>query len=91
MEFCFKEKNMTKADIVVQLQQIIYDGGNTKSAKTLQMATNLLEENQILNNPVPASSRCMIRSIEALATTRLRSLFTRHTAQKGLRTKGIRR
>ncbi len=31
----------------LQLQQIIYDGGNTKSAKTLQMATNLLEENQI--------------------------------------------
>jgi len=31
----------------LQLQQIIYDAGNTKSAKTLQMATNLLEENQI--------------------------------------------
>jgi len=31
----------------LQLQQIIYDGGNTKSAKTLQMATNLLEETQI--------------------------------------------
>lgn len=31
----------------IQLQQIIYDGGNTKSAKNLQMAANQLEENQI--------------------------------------------
>ncbi len=33
-----------RADI--QLQQIIYDGGNTKNAKTLQLAANKLEETQ---------------------------------------------
>jgi len=31
----------------LQLQQIIYDGGNTKTAKTLQLATNELEQTQI--------------------------------------------
>jgi len=31
----------------LQLQQIIYDGGNTKSAKTLQFAANSIEEIQI--------------------------------------------
>ena len=31
----------------LQLQQIIYDGGNTKSAKTLQLAANSIEEIQI--------------------------------------------
>lgn len=34
-----------RADL--QLSQIIYDGGNTKSAKELQLASNTLEETQI--------------------------------------------